>query len=358
MRTFAHLAKLAMLIALSVGVLLLTAVAGLMNYQGLVSGIELLNLENRPLGTDSLVGWVFDSLTPNAAFSNWLALVISTLIFLGSLFVCHQLFKIANLILNRNEYRRLGQSEQMQHAVAQEMTWLVLLGIPLSFVVWGDIYLFQYRALAGAMGVSTPEEAVQLLHWSKLPTETTQAASVTFLQTAGMWMYLGASVLAPFSLEYLLTKIGATWALIVAALSDLIAQGAQSDGEESAQQFYGYDADGNPVYDPDTPIAYDANQQPVVGATTSSANATAPDGTKSEVASDSATPGSEETGQALQPVVGSQPEERVTLAAALANPDRYHVQRATHTIYARAYWDRLHAQERPSEEETTMKEAA
>lgn len=358
MRTFAHLTKLAMLIVLAVGVLLLTAVAGLMNYQGLVSGIELLNLENRPLGTDSLVGWVFDSLTPDAAFSNWLALVISALIFLGSLFVCHQLFKIANLILNRNVYRLSGQSEQMQQAVAQEMTWLVLLGIPLGFVVWGDIYLFQYRALAGAMGVSTPEEAVQLLHWSKLPTETTQAASVTFLQSAGMWMYLGVSVLAPFSLEYLLTKIGATWALIVAALSELIAQGASADGEESALQFYGYDADGNPVYDPDTPISYDANQQPIVGGATSPDYATVPDGTKTEATSDSATPGSEEAGQALQPVVGSQPEERVMLATALANPDRYHVQRATHAIYARAYWERLHAQERLSDEETAMKEAA
>lgn len=356
MRTFAHLTKLAMLIALAVVVLLLTAVAGLMNYQGLVSGIELLNLENRPLGTDSLVGWVFDSLTPDAAFSNWLALVISSLIFLGSLFVCHQLFKIANLLLNRNEYRRLGQTEQMQQAVAQEATWLVLLGIPLGFVVWGDIYLFQYRTLAGAMAVSTPEEAVQLLHWSKLSPETTQAASVTFLQTAGMWMYLGASVLAPFSLEYLFTKMGATWALIVAALSDLMAQGATSDNEENAQQFYGYDADGNRVYNPETPIAYDVNQQPVAGASTLSSPTEVH--TQSESANDSETRVSEETGQASQPVVGTQPEERVTLAAALANPDRYHVERATHTIYARSYWDRLHAQEHPSGEENTMKEAA
>ncbi|MBX7136276.1 MAG: hypothetical protein K1X67_26705 [Fimbriimonadaceae bacterium] len=358
MRTFAHLTKLAMLIALAVVVLLLTTVAGLMNYQGLVSGIELLNLENRPLGVDSLVGWVFESLTPDAAFSNWLALVISALIFLGSLFVCHQLFKIANLLLNRNEYRRQGQSEQMWQAVAQEATWLLLLGIPLGLVVWGDVYLFQYRALAGALSVSTPEQAVQLPHWSKLPTETTQAASVTFLQTAGMWMYLGASVLAPFSLEYLLTKMGATWALIVAAISDLMASEAPNDGERNAQQFYGYDADGNPVYDPDSPIAYDVNQQPVVSAPTSTqsspAGATAP----SETANESPAPGNEATGQALQPVVGTQPEERVTLAAALANPDRYHVERATHTIYSRSYWDTLHAQERPSGDESTMKEAA
>lgn len=358
MRTFTHLVKLVVLIALSIGVLLLTAVAGMMNYQGLVSGIELLNLENRPLGTDGLVGWIFESITPDAAFSNWLALVISALIFMGSLFVCHQLFKIASLLLNRNEYRRQGQSEQMYQTVAQEATWLFLLGIPLALIVWGDIYLFQYRALAGAMGISMPEEAVQLLHWSKLSKDASEAASVIFLQSTGMWMYLGASVLGPFSLEYLLTKIGATWALIVAALNELMAGSEPSHAEENTQLFYGYDANGNPVYDPDTPIAYDVNQQPVADAPASALSAKEEVLIPPEVANDAATHGWEETGQVSQPVVGTHPEERVSLAAALAAPERYQVDRVTHTVYARSYWEHLHAQEGQQGEENMMKEAA
>lgn len=358
MRTFAHLAKLALLIALSIGVLLLTAVAGMMNYQGLVSGIELLNLENRPLGTDGLVGWMFESLTPDAAFSNWLALVISALIFLGSLFVCHQLFKIASLLLHRNEYRRQGQSKQMYQTVAQEATWLFLLGIPLALIVWGDIYLFQYRALAGAMGISMPEEAVQLLHWNKLPKDTSDAASVTFLQSTGMWMYLGVSVLGPFSLEYLHTKIGATWALIVAALDELMARSEPSNAEENTQPFYGYDANGNPVYDPDTSIAYDVNQQPVADASASTQSAPVGAHAEADVANDPAASGREETEQVFQPVVGTHPEEIVTLVAALSIPERYYVDRATHTIYARSYWEKLHAQEDLSANEDMMKEAA
>jgi hypothetical protein len=356
MRIFQNLAKFGLLVCLALGVLALSALVGLMNYQGLVSGIELLNLENKPLGSDNLIGWVFDSLTPDAAFSNFLALVITALIFMGSLFLCHQAFKIVKLVLNLREYQRLGQGDQMWQAVAQEATWFLLLGVPLCLVAWGDIYLFQYRALVGAMNITNPEDAVKLLHWSKLPNEITETASVMFLKSTGMWMYFGATLLTPISLEYLLTKMGTTWTTIENACREQFTEKMPNE-EQVVQQFYGYDAEGNPVYDPNTPIAYDVDQNPV-STVNALGDSTVPYKAASGATEHRVTAVGDDAEQVRFPVIGAQPEEELSLAEALSQCDRYHVERATRRIYARAYWDTLHAQQHTDTHWTMTKEAA
>lgn len=356
MRIFQNLAKFVFLAFLALGVLALAVVVGVMNYQGLVSGIELLNLENKPLGIDSLVGWVFESLTPDAAFSNYLALVITVLIFLGSLFVCHQIFKLVQLVLNLREYQRLGQSEQVWRTAAQELVLLLSIGVLLYPIVWGDIYLFQYRALAGAMNIATPEDAVKMLHWSMQPNEVTQTASVMFLKSKGMWMYVCVSLLAPISFEYVLTKMGTTWATIENACREQFTKKMPNEGQ-TAQQFYGYDVQGNPVYDPNIPIAYDVDQNPVVMETALS-DSPASQQAVSEATVHSVTSADDNAGQGKFTVIGALEEEELSLAEALGRSDRYHVDKATRRIYARDYWDALHAPQHTDTHRTTTKEAA
>lgn len=357
MRVFQNILKLGLLFALAAGVLALTCITGVMNYQGLVSGIELTNLENKPIGVDPLIGWIFEALTPEAGFANWLALVVTALIFTGSLFLAHELFKIVKLLLNRQGYSELGQSEQMRLAVAQAATWMVLLGIPLALIMWGDIYLFQYRALAGAMNIAEPREAAASIPaLSALPESWWGIASIVFLTSPGLWMYLGLSLLGPFSLEYLGTKMGTTWAVIETALREQPAD-AESKGEQ-ALQFYGYDAEGNPVHDSTTPVAYDVNQKPVVsGFAAASADAAAKNSAATPAEQAATGPADEAQSEKL-PVIGAQPEEHVTWAEARANEARYYVDRPARRIYARAYWDALQTREQSAADPTSRRKAA
>jgi hypothetical protein len=329
-------------------VLAINAALLVTNMISIDTGLELLNTEKKPIDHFPFVGPMLKAFAPDATLSNWFALVIAALMFVGAFTISHYIIKIIRLLFDIRVYRRRNEPESVSVAIdiiGRDLVFLIPVAVFMTWLFQGDLFLFSYRGVAAAANIDDPVEAASRIGswWTDTQPELAGAA-MWFATAAGRTMYLGASLLAPMLVEHAITKIQEVWNRIQVAISEQWSAATGKDAQP-ALELYGYDADGSPVYDPNAPIAYDANQQPiVVPRQTGAAEAQEPVQEQ----------GHESAGEAAEvrqfpenddrvPVIGGKPGETVTIVQALQRPAVYHVERATRRVYPRAYWESLHA---------------
>ena len=336
MNVAVRFAKLLGWMFLALATLALSLAAVVMNYQGLATAITLMNLETAPIGQDPLIGWVFDALTPDTGFAQWLALVIAALIYIACLFATHQIVKTFTLLNQLPQYRARGEETLAYHALRNEILWSAILVAISAALLWGDLFLFRVRAMASTLDLTDPTVIGIQTHWDFVAEDIRTSIGWTFLSGAGAWLYLGASIACPLIMEFVMIRVGDSLAVLVASLSN----GDEGFVEES--KLYGYDAEGNPVFDPETPIAYDVDQNPVSGpdAGAVAGNSAVTGGVVPETTCNAAS--TDVDSVTTQAVIGGTGGQRLTLSEALARPAEFIVDRATRRIYALTYWAALH----------------
>jgi hypothetical protein len=206
----------------------------------------------------------------------------------------------------------------------------------------GDLYLFTYARLAAAVNIDDPVSAAQeIALWRDIVPNDALAASVWFATVVGPKMYLSTALLAAGLVEVVIIKIGQVWNRIWTSLMAFVfvepQTGAVPQDAEPTRELFGYDANGLPVFDSQTPIAYDVDQRPVGSSVVSAHPIEESPGETLAQAAVTPFPAADERA----PVIGGRSGETISLAQALQQPGTYHVERATRRIYQRAYWDAL-----------------
>lgn len=353
MRLVINFIKLLGFGCLLVVVVAITGVVALTHYQGEVSGLELMAFENKPLGLDPLVGWIFEAVTPDAGFANWTAAGITGLIMLMSWLACHHAFALIRLIPDARVHIREGRAEAFWRTVADHSTPLLFAVALLAPLLMGDAFIFQYRALAGVLDAADPLEAARTIPAvDALAAESFGVATISFLSGDGLLMYLAMGIAPAVCLELIGAAFFETMAKIAAELADIYRQWVGDPEADTTQVLYGYAADGQPVFDPAAPIAYDLDQnrvQPSNEPSPSEAGPSVPwpasnDSTAAGSAVGATVPPETEPPQnRTWPVIGGADGEEVSLTDASAQSDRFHVTRNPRAVYAKSYWDALHA---------------
>lgn len=361
------------------------------NYLSCKVSFELLGFEMRPLGTDELVGGFFGTFFHRAALAHLSALALAAVLAMSFFFVFKFLFRMIDLLKDRTLYLNAGDQQSARTAVQliihEAVTMLIFL-VPLVGAIVLDVFLFRYRSIAGALGIEEPEVATQMFGWERQLQENGDLFAWSFARL-GPWGYLAITALACLSLEYVWRRTVDYWRSLAEALGELM-QLATNQQEQAL--FYGYDQNGQPVYDPNAPIAYDTDGNPNVGQETANIdgdpraadhnadtvsqsetispaaaatngngvvdaslfdpapanhNGASPHGVANNTSSDATPPkraraerstaGASTTPRTgdgdLRPVIGGTEEERVSLAAALVDRQRYWIDPETHEVW-------------------------
>ena len=382
------------------------------NYLGSKAALELQGYESQPLYTDSLVGRLLGSLFADATLAQFFALGVAIVQALGLFFLFNIAFGLSKLFEIRKENLvpiidsdARGVSDEVDRAAEVRaanhriVLSFIKIGCLLFLLYWAiswDLELFRFRSVADALANGSPEvNPMQVPSWVNFATANDHLF-VKHLIGIGAWGYLAITALGCFLLEVSFENVSERWARLMAPVDNAIANwlAPATVGQEI---FYGYDLDGRPVYEPQTPIAYDtdgkriqtdpitpteesvvddeqtdvsATSNSVLGEQTSVVDVAGHHAQASAASRDEGTPlfdiSSAETRAAndavlhavpdgpatadsqLRDVIGAS-DERISLAVAQANPDRYYVDKMNGEIWSRTHWERLH--EEPVEPE-------
>jgi hypothetical protein len=233
------------------------------NYLATGFSFYLLGYDGMPAGADVLIGPYMGSFFENASVTHFFAMCLTLYCFLGLFVAFHSLFYILKLLDDRKAY--LLQSDPESAAIATRMLLkeafllFVLWVPPLVWILHWDMELFRLRSVAGALALEDPAVAAQLANWEQQVQENSLMWAWT-LTKSGAWSYLAMTAVGCLGLEYTLMKFSHAWARLLSSVQAMIGA---DDTHALEQGFYGYDQDGQPVYDPSTPIAYDVDGQPV-----------------------------------------------------------------------------------------------
>lgn len=390
----------AVTLCLGLAVLMLIA-----NYLACQVSFELLGYDKQPLNADKLIGQLFDAFFPKAALTHLYAFVVAALVSLG-LFLCFRVIShIFELYKERRHYLNTGD-QQSARIINQLICWdlveLVAFAIPLTAAVYWDVQLFRFRSICGAAGIEDAETATSLNAWPLQLSDngTLWAWSLT---AQGAWGYIGVTALSALAFEYTLRKTSENWAKLLSTFDEILTPAPREDAQAS---IYGYDQHGQPVYDPQAPIAYDvngaplhdrdpafaesdtgteSNEQPASTHRQHSASRGASQDTAAETSAakgplfESPSPGRDAPGEGgaaagvrpetrpedlhfggrspgesprgrteeapLHEVIGGADGERVSLSEALRHPDRYWVDSETHEVWDAHYRRALFGEE-------------
>lgn len=403
-------------LALTLVAIVATVWAVIEHYLNAANGLELAGTETKPLREDSLIGPVFEAFIPEATLPQAMALTIAVVEALGLFMMAHWLLKILELARPWRDGRRSGDQAKVREAIWQigetSLLFAVLSGV-LIWGIWWDLEIFRYRSMAGADGLDNAATAAATLPSWALQLQEYGGWAAIQLVKAGAWGYLSFTAVGCIMVELCLDRLDDAFARLMQPF-DQIWEDWRSRRTEEAQAdvFYGYDQEGQPVYDPAAPIAYNTEGQPVEeqlaaeaapetraeteahsrfsnGSDVHREGASAPVPEMATVHADRAAAhaahngnGTGHNGAASSPlfdpaeaarplsqpgrpvtasrgsephdlreVLGGQPGQQVSLAEATAHPERYYVSLATGQVWMREAWERLHAVQPDTAEE-------
>lgn len=352
------------------GLIVINGIVVSSNYVGTKIAFELLGFEQRALHEDELMGWFFAAVAPEATLAHLFALGIALTVATGVFLAFRLVFSVYHLWEDRQAYLSGGGPRGPENAklaarlMVRDGVLIVLFLIPLLFAASWDIELFRFRSIAGSEGIELPEQAVKLLKWDLQMNESGHLYAWS-LARWGAWGYIAVTTVACLGLEYAFLRVSENWSRLTAALEDLFGP-----GEDPVP--YGYDENGEPVYDETTVLAYDIDGNPIedeqdpawVGAPTEPSVIEPGETRRSRIATaviggDGALfePPALETAEeaaggdsGANSPVGEDPRyevigglgQRVTRTEALAASERYHVDVNTFDIWERNYWELIH----------------
>lgn len=232
------------------------------NYLACEASFELLGYDRQPLYADKLVGPFFGAFLSKATLTHLYAMVVAVVVYLGIFLVMRIVYQIYHWTKERRIYLNQGD-EQSAKVILGIIGWylvdLAIIAVPLVYAVYWDIELFRFRSIAGAAGIDQALKATELASWS-LQLEKNGSVWAWSLTQIGAWGYLAITALAALGMENAMRKTDENWEKLTGSLNETFGSRSQ---QEAAEAFYGYDQNGQPVYDPYTPIAYDVDGNPV-----------------------------------------------------------------------------------------------
>lgn len=372
------------------------------NYLGSKAALELQGYESQPLYTDSLVGRLLGSLFADATLAQFFALGVAIVQALGLFFLFNIAFGLSKLFEIRKENLlamkvdtsdvgdEVDRAAEVRAANHRIVLSFIKIGCLLFLLYWAiswDLELFRFRSVAAALANGSPEiNPMHVPSWVSFVT-TNDHLFVKNLIGIGAWGYLAITSLGCFLLEASFENVSERWARLMAPVDSAIANWF-APAAERQEIFYGYDVDGQPVYEPETSIAYDTDGKPILTDPITATEAGAVDDEQTVISTRSNSVPGDQVGvdlaghhaqgtprdnpqgaplfdlssavtQAANPALHAVPDspattdsqlrdvigasdERVSLAVAQANPDRYYVDKMNGEIWSRTHWERLH----------------
>jgi hypothetical protein len=249
------------------------------NYLGCKAALELQGYESQPLSSDSLVGRLLGSLFGDATLAQFFALGVAIIEALGLFLIFNIGFGLSKLFEIRRENRRaLEEAETTpiaeghdpaaevrasSHRIVLSYVKLACLGVMLFFAINWDLDLFRFRSVADALANGSPEiTPMQIPSWVNF-VSTNDHLFVKGLISIGAWGYLAITAIGCFLLEESFENLSERWARLMAPADQAIADWF-SDETSGPETLYGYDAAEQPVYDAQTPIAFDTDGNAVI----------------------------------------------------------------------------------------------
>ncbi len=370
-RALQRLAVVALWFALEFAAVALAVFVGSVNYSGLRSGFELAGMDTRPLSEDPTIGWAYEALgLGNATQADLYAVAVAVAMGVGTFILGHLLVKAMRLLRDLRDYERLNDSENVHRAKGALMVvggFIALLLPGLIAVAYWDFILFQLRVLSGSLDVVSPKDIWNLHDTATLRDTARQTFGLKLIEVSP-WGYLGVTALASLGLEFAIDQGRDAWAAAERSLAELFAanepqpgqpdpatdaaQGSHDSDEQSRERSRNVNEPARADDVPTTTSAAGSGGQPE-----RSANAPHPIVEPISIVEPIATaPASpprivgEPTEAARgdeRDVVGGEPGHRVTLADALAQPDRYVVDVEGQRIWDRAHYAQLHGAPEP-----------
>lgn len=393
-------------LAITAIVLVAAAWSVLEHYLNAANALELLGTEQKPLSADSLLGTVLSAFLPQAALPQAMALTISLIEALAFFFIANTLMDILGLIRHYRTSRKHDQPEEAEEAVwrlIENGFGMAMLGGLLVYGILWDLDIFRYRSMAGAYDYDTPLKAAQQLpSWAEELRENGSWAAVQMARV-GAWGYLSFTAAGCVLLDLVIRKLDDAFSRLMRPIDQWYEARLAAQAEE-ADAVYDDEQDEQPVDDPTeesvmeeqpaTEPAYEPERPtrttnghangaygpradaPAPEMATVSADRTAPQAAQNghgaphngassrplfdpEVVSHPLTPSRpepvvtprEREASDLRDVLGGAANERVSLATAATQPDRYYVNLATGQVWNREAWRRLHTVHLETDEE-------
>ncbi len=370
-----------------VAVAMLTTIwAVLEHYLNLRGALELSGFETQELWRDPLVGQLLAAFIPGASLPQALALGIATTEALALFLMVELVVSLVGLIWLRREavaVNDLAQARDANHRIVWRGTVLVVIALVIGPALRLDFELFRFRALAGALGVELPEEAVQIPTWDAVLAEPDLPYSVV-LAGVGAWGYLAFTLLLCVALDAGFRQFNEHCILAGNSLKAWWESDATTPAELPGDEAGDYTNDESeganhpgeaPSEDGGTepqPLAPDTAEPGESGSVTSSVPDRTGDagsavlferpmeprpnrreapprsgqpasgsGKRPATAGQPQAPASQTPAAPLRPVIGSVGDEQITLPYARRDTGQFFVEPATGRIWDRGYWERL-----------------
>lgn len=239
------------LLALWITLLIVTS-----NYMSISEAFYLLHYDQRPLASDSLVGSLFGTFCPNATLAQFYGASMAVGIALGFFLVWRTFFGGYDSWQAMCLHQADGNTEQVRAFrwdLFEKLVTLLLFAVTLGCVVAWDMQLFRYRSSAQATMLGSPNRAITMAPWMHLLSHPSFALNVAGM---GAWSYVALTSMVCLSLEVAGRHVGKYMNRLYAEIAFMDGAAKQDSFQKS--ELRGYDADGNPVYDVRTRLAYDA----------------------------------------------------------------------------------------------------
>jgi len=323
------------------------------HYLNAKNALELAGTEKQPLWRDELVGRLLGAFMPDASLANALAVTVSVLEALALFILFHELFHVIELMRHRRSHQaaeNVAEVDEAKWRIIESLTLMGILGVFLVFAISFDVELFRFRALAVVLGVGDSDVVPARDH-------------VVSLANIGAYGYLAFTAIGALLLDWSFQKLDDRCTLLLALVEpgyQALRSGTPSQTDEIL--FYGYDSDGQPVYDSNTPIAYDTNGNAIAtfdATANDQAPTTPPAAPRAEQAA-AQPPGQSSAPSADSPVtppppagvspaaegemvdvIGGTDGQRIRLADALADSNRYYVDPTTGWVWNGPHWEAL-----------------
>lgn len=357
------------------------------NYMACKSAFELSGYEKQRLIQDEGLGAIIGAFMPHATLAHLYAWLIAAGIALGLFITIHCLFHVYHLYEDRRSYLRAGDQDSARVAMelmVRNLLYVLALAVPLISLINWDLELFRYRSLAALLGIDNPDVAPKSIpSWDIVERDYGHLAAAGISLKSGAYGYLGGTAALCIALEVCLSKLNQAWAQLASPIDQSIEQWIGRGDTGSSMNLYGYDEQGQPVYDPRAPVAYGPDGVPLHSIGRVEGNETpavVPKENTSAIAAysqsepiagiatagDVTPPQDVQTGSVVETtsadpsrlvdVIGAQPVGQVTFSVALANPERYHVDPDTYQVWDQIYWTQLHDTEAVSRSPTPLAE--
>jgi hypothetical protein len=228
-----------------------------------------------------IIGPFFPEVTLSHCYAFVVAVVISMglLILTNRIFHAGELHKERKRYLAQND--RESAQIVLDHIYDAIGLIIAILLFLIPALNW-DFHLFRYRSVLGALGIEDPAQAaLAVVNWER-QMETNGHLFAWFLALVGAFGYLGITGIACVALDFCFRRTTERFIILITDIERIFnpLRGYDSnrqpiydpkvplvyDASGRPVIFYGYDSDGYPVYDPQTPHAYDTDGKPIKSA--------------------------------------------------------------------------------------------